>query len=174
MNDLPDFTSLSDLSSCLNTQAGQSTVLSNGLSIEEMLKTEADRLKSCIEKFLDEYYDSYDPSGMYLRTENLRYSMSVDDFIDINIAEGKAVIKIDFDKYAIAAHSLFGSDSSAYNQVALINNGWRVEKDVWFKDIEHFGWQSGFDFIGKGIALFNQTNPYNLKIDVQGIPTEIL
>jgi len=168
-----EFTSLDQLSSYLNTRTGQQTMTTSGVTIEQILKKEADRLKSCIEQFLDEYYASYDPV-MYMRTDNLRYSMSVDDFIDINVVEGRAVIKIDFDKYAITAHSLFDSDSSAYNQVALINNGWKVEKDVWFKDIEHFGWQSGFDFIGKGIALFNQTNPYNLKIDVQGIPVEIM
>ena len=163
-----DFTSLDQLSAYLNTQAGQSTVLSNGLSIEEMLKNEANRLKSCIEKRLDEYYESYSPS-VYFRTDNLRYSMSVDDIVSIDIAAGKASISIDFDKYAIAAHSVFGDDSSNYNQVELINNGWKVKDSVWFADVEHFGYQEGSHFIENGIADFNQSNPYNLKIEVKGM-----
>ena len=166
-----DFTSLDQLSAYLNTSAGQQTMTTSGVTIEQLLKQEANRLKSCIEQYLDEYYASYDPS-VYMRTDNLRYSMSVDDFVDINVVAGIAKISIDFDKYAIASHSLFGG-SNEYNQVELINNGLEVKQDVWFKDIEHFGWQEGFDFIGQGIALFNQTNPYNLKIEVEGISKEI-
>jgi hypothetical protein len=163
-----DFTSLDQLSKYLNTSAGQSTVLSNGMTIEKMLKQEANRLKTCIEKRLDEYYASYDPV-MYMRTENLRYSMSVDDFVSIDISSGTASITIDFDKYAIAAHSVFGDDSSNYNKVELINNGWQVKDSVWFADVEHFGYQEGSHFIENGIADFNQSNPYNLKIEVKGM-----
>mgnify|MGYP002409794542 CR=1 FL=1 len=165
---MPQFTNLDDLSKWLNTQAGQQTMTTSGKSIEQILKKEATRLKSCIEKRLDEYYDSYFPS-VYSRTNNLRYSMSVDDFVNINMVEGKATVTIDFDKYAIAAHSVFGNDSSNYNKVELINNGWQVRDGLWFSDIEHLGYQKPARFIENGIADFNKNNPYNLKIEVKGM-----
>jgi hypothetical protein len=167
-----DFTSLDQLSSYLSSQAGQSMVLSNGMSIEEMLKTEAKRLLDCIQRRLDSYYDSYNPV-MYERTYGLQKSMSVSDFISVNIANGTASITIDFDQADIQAKSLFGSGWDGYNKVELINNGWQVKDDVWFADIEHFGKFSGSHFIENGIADFNQSNPYNLKIELKGFHNQI-
>jgi len=162
-----DFTSLDQLSAYLNTQAGQSTVLSNGLSIETMLKTEAKRLMDCIQNRLDFYYDSYQPV-MYERTFGLQSSMSVSDFISLDINSGIATITIDFDKVSTEAHSVFGSEWDGYNKVELINNGWQVRDGLWFSDVEHFGFQKPARFIENGILDFNADNPYNLKIELQG------
>ena len=47
----------------------------------------------------------------------------------------------------------------------LINDGYSVRKDVWFKYIINFGQRAGQHFVEKGIADFNATNPYGLKVD---------
>lgn len=164
---MADFTSLEALSKYLNTSAGQSMVMSNGLSIEEMLKQEANRLMECIQRRLDSYYSDYSPV-MYERTYGLQNSMSVSDFISVNIVNGTASITIDFDEANIQAKSLFGSEWDDYNKVELINNGWQVRDGLWFSDVEHFGKFSGSHFIENGIADYSADNPYNLKIELQG------
>lgn len=161
-----DFTSLDQLSEYLSSQAGQSTMTTSGLTIQQLLEQEARRLLNFIQKRINEYYDSYQPV-MYDRTYGLM-AMRIEDFTDMSVVNGTATIRINFDELEIQAHSIFGDDSTAYNTVELINNGWKVRDGLWFSDIEHLGFQSGAHFIENGIADFNADNPYNLKIELQG------
>lgn len=161
-----DFTSLEQLSKYLSSQAGQNTMTTSGMTVKQILEQEARRLLNCIQKRINEYYESYNPV-VYQRTYGL-FAMRVEDFIDMTMMNGTASIKIDFDKADIQAHSIFGDGGDAYNTVELINSGWQVKEGVWFSDIEHFGHQDGAHFIENGIADFNADNPYNLKIELQG------
>lgn len=52
------------------------------------------------------------------------------------------------------------------NTAYLLNYGYEVEKDVWFKDIPNFGYRSAGHFIENGIADFEASNPYGIKIKV--------
>jgi len=161
-----DFTSLEQLSKYLSSQAGQNTMTTSGLTIQQLLEQEARRLLNCIQKRINEYYESYTPV-MYDRTYGLM-AMRIEDFTDMTVINGTASIKIDFDELEIQAKSIFGDDSSAYNTVELINSGWKVRDGLWFSNIEHLGFQSGAHFIENGVSDFNENNPYNLKIELQG------
>ena len=163
-----DFTSLDQLSAYLNTQAGQNTMTTSGLTIQQILEQEARRLLNFIQKRINEYYESYDPSDLYYKRTYGMFAMRVEDFIDTTVINGTCSIKIDFDKADIQAHSLWGDAGDAYTTVELINSGWKVRDDVWFANIDHFGHQTGAHFIENGIADFNADNPYNLKIELQG------
>jgi len=161
-----DFTSLEQLSKYLSSQAGQSIMTTSGLTIQQILEQEARRLLNFIQKRINEYYESYQPV-MYERTYGL-FAMRIEDFTDMSVINGTASIKINFDELEIQAHSIFGDDSTAYNTVELINNGWQVRDGLWFSNVEHLGFQKPARFIENGIVDFNADNPYNLKIELQG------
>ena len=161
-----DFTSLDQLSAYLNSSAGQNIMTTSGLTVQQILEQEARRLLNCIQKRINEYYESYNPV-VYQRTYGL-FAMRVEDFVDMTMVNGTASIKINFDELEIQAHSIFGDDSTAYNTVELINNGWKVRDGLWFSDIEHLGFQSGAHFIENGVSDYSQNNPYNLKIELIG------
>lgn len=157
---VPTFSNIGDLKKYLESSNGQNLVLSSK-GMQSLLMSEANRLKNCIQKRLDEYYNSYQPNR-YERTDALKKALRVDDNVKVSFNNTMFSVKINFDEASVEADSLF-SDTT-YNKAALINYGWQVKKDVWFKDIEHFGWQRGFHFIEKGIDDFNQTNPYGIKV----------
>lgn len=48
--------------------------MSDGLTLQQQLKREVDRLYSCIQKYIDQYYDSYKPK-VYERTYRFQGSM---------------------------------------------------------------------------------------------------
>lgn len=57
----------------------------------------------------------------------------------------------------------------------LINDGYSVKKNVWFKHINNFGQRAAQHFVEKGIQEFNSSNPYGLYVDVnKGITRPLL
>jgi len=57
---------------------------------------------------------------------------------------------------------MFGGEE--VNKAQLINFGWRVKKDVWFKDIKNFGYFEGVHFIEDGIRDYAKTKPSSIKV----------
>lgn len=170
---MPNFTSLEMLEQWLKSSGWMQAKTSSGLTMKDILIQEGEKLKSCLQRAIEEYYDSYQPSGIVPRTDNLKNSLQVDKFVKINTSTNTLSIEVNFDEAMIAAESVFGSDSSAYNTAVLINDGWEVQKDVSFKGVEHFGiYKPGFDFVGKALQYFYADNPYNLKVRVEGFPTQ--
>jgi len=168
-----DFTSLDQLSKYLSSHAGQSMVLSNGMSVQEMMIGEANKIKQLIQKYMDAYFDTHSNSGIYNRTGGLQSSMSVDDFVDINIVSGVCKITIDFDSEAIKAYSIFDGEYTGYNKLELMDHGWEVRSDAWFHDIPNFGTFKGLHFLKDAIDEYNSKNPYGLDIKVEGLHYEI-
>lgn len=161
---MPTFSNMNDLAKYLGTSQGQKSVIMTK-DINAILISEAKRLKDCIQKRLDEYYASYSPT-VYERTHGLQNSLRLDDDVKVSIDGRTIQVSIFFDEDSVTGDSLFGDGE--VNKADLINYGWKVQKDVWFKDIEHFGYQHGFMFIEKGIADYNHSNKYGLKITVIG------
>jgi hypothetical protein len=132
---------------------------------EQILRKEAQRLRDCLQVQLDSYYNSYSPS-MYERTYGLQNSLTLDDLIDIDViggGNGSLSMTISFNEGAKGT-SLFSSEE--VNKALLINYGWAVKKDVWFRDIYRFGYFEGDGFIEDGINDFFTSNPYNIKIEL--------
>jgi len=48
----------------------------------------------------------------------------------------------------------------------LLNDGYTVKKDVWFKNIPNFGYRVGEQFVEKGIKDFDSKNSLGIKINV--------
>jgi hypothetical protein len=133
--------------------------------VEQILRKEAHRLKDCLQVQLDSYYSSYSPV-MYERTYGLQKSLVLDDLIDVDIIsdnQGSFSMTVSFNEGA-KGMSLFSGEE--VNKALLINYGWSVKKDVWFRDIYRFGYFEGDGFIEDGINDFLSSNPYNIKIEL--------
>ena len=141
----------------------------NGKTLAQCLYSEVIRLKNLIQFYLDEYLMSTPPM-VYKRTGMLLSSLQVDDFLGIQIINGGLEIAIRFNNNAIhvSGDGIIGWDGSdeKVNVAVLLNYGYRVKKDVWFKNIESFGYRTGAYFVEDGVADFNQSNPYGIKVTI--------
>ena len=144
--------------------------MSNGKTLSENLYIEAQRLKECIQNRLDIYMASIEPflSGMYKRTGGLESSLKVDDILNVRVVGNVLEIDIFFDEGAVhkSGDGIIGwnGNGEEVNVAYLLNYGYRVKKDVWFKNYENFGYRKGAHFVEDGIDDFNATNTLGIKI----------
>lgn len=135
-------------------------MLESRLSDEELvpiLKSEAERLKGLIQKYIEQYYASYEPS-VYRRTNNLRNSVRV------NTKVYNRSIDVYFDEDQNWDPGVINGPTGFVP--ILIDAGWRVKSDVWFAKKWHFGFYEGYHFIQSAIDEFERTNQYKLHIEV--------
>ena len=141
--------------------------MSNGRTLAENLYSEANRLRDCIQNRIDMYMALYTPK-MYKRTGGLEGSLKVDDFLSIRVFGNSLEIDIFFDDGAIhkSGDGIKGwsGNGDEVNVAYLLNYGYRVEKDVWFKNIPYFGFRPAANFVEDGIDDFNATNTLGIKI----------
>lgn len=146
--------------------------MANGETLEQNLKEEANRLRDCIQIRLEEYLNSYEPIE-YKRTGGLGSSLHVDDFLNVRVVRNGLEIDLFFDDGAIhksgdgirtTRGTEWQGNGEEVNTAFLLNYGYEVEKDVWFKKIENFGYREGAGFVELGINDFNKTNTLGIKI----------
>lgn len=134
---------------------------SSGKTLEQILRGEADRLKDMIQRYISEYYDSYQPSW-YHRTGNFSRSFNVDDVVEIDVVNNEMRIYLLFNNDLAYHPSIFGGNPGYVP--LLLNYGFQWENDTIHR--EHLSYYGGFHFVEKGISDFKQDNPYHLKIKV--------
>lgn len=143
--------------------------LKNGKTYGQVMVEETNRLRDCIQARLDAYMNSYQPK-IYSRTGALQNSLKVDDILNLKVTGKTMSLDIYFDDsgYHRSGDGIQGWDGNGetVNTVYLLNYGYEVEKDVWFKNIPNFGYRSAGHFIEDGIADFEASNPYGIKIKV--------
>lgn len=143
---------------------------SNGQSLDELLFIEAQRLKDCIQYRLDNYLSSYSPV-MYKRTGGLQSSLKVDNFMNIKIVDNGLEISLFFDENAnhMSGDGILGwnGNDEEVNSAYLLNYGYRVKKDVWFKNIENFGYREAGYFVEDGVDDYNRVNPLGIKVTIK-------
>lgn len=135
------------------------------LTYRQILQNETRRLKDILQRKIEDYYDSYSPK-VYDRGNhegNLRDSLSVDDVCTVSANGMKLIMNIKINDNAI--HNSILDDSEA-NAFWLINDGWQVKKDVWFKDIYRFGYYEGAHFVEDAVEEFESTSKYGIKVEV--------
>lgn len=141
----------------------------NGKTYGQVMVEETNRLRNCIQARLDAYMNSYQPK-IYSRTGALQNSLKVDDILNLKVTGKTMSLDIYFDDsgYHRSGDGIQGWDGNGetVNTAYLLNYGYEVEKDVWFKDIPNFGYRSAGHFIEDGIADFEASNPYGIKIKV--------
>nr|DAG25476.1 MAG TPA: Structural protein [Caudoviricetes sp.] len=141
----------------------------NGKTYGQVMVEETNRLRNCIQARLDAYMNSYQPK-IYSRTGALQNSLKVDDILNLKVTGKTMSLDIYFDDsgYHRSGDGIQGWDGNGetINTAYLLNYGYEVEKDVWFKNIPNFGYRSAGHFIEDGIADFEASNPYGIKIKV--------
>ena len=135
--------------------------MSNGRRVEDNLRLEAKRLYKCIQKYIDDYYNSYEPKSNYERTFRFKEALYAEDFVDIKTKGNVLQITIRFNS-DLAYHPSVAGGIDGYVPL-LINdgwcwNGWEDRPD------DHFHKYSGFHFLEKGIEEWNATNKFGFTV----------
>lgn len=135
--------------------------LNNGKTIEQQLKSEAQRFIDILQEEIDDWYNLYSPK-MYHRTRDMRNSIYAEDIVDVSISGTQLNISV---KYSNSAYhkSLWGDDEA--DTLMLMNSGYQVSKG-WHKNIENFGYREGGHFLEKAIYRFNKENYLGLKLHI--------
>ena len=156
--------------------------MSNGETLAETMAREARRLADCIQYYIDEWYNSYEPS-VYDRTYRLQGSLYAEDIADIRVVGNTLRIGVAFQK-DLAYHESFESISyynkneesdihyefnSPHNTFVplLFNNGWKAPRlaRIIGRNIYMLTYFHGAHFVENGIERFNKTNKLGIKID---------
>lgn len=146
--------------------------MSNGKTIEQNLLEQANLLRELIRKHLVDYRRSFSP-GEYVRMGNLENSIVVDSTVQIVGNQLKVLVHFDesanhrsgFGVWSVSdGRGKYDDDDTNFesgsnvNTALLLDQGYKVRKPVWFKDIENFGYREGAKFIEKAIDEFNKVN----------------
>lgn len=139
----------------------------DGVTVETALKSSARMLKTCIQHELAKYYNSYQPVK-YSRSYSLLDSLEMDNFITVKGTS--LVVNVWFNKKANhpSGYGVWADgDNTTVNTAYLMNYGYTVKKNVWFKKLHHFGYKDPANFIENGVEDFlNNYNKYNLHVEI--------
>lgn len=141
--------------------------MKNGNIVESELRKHCRILADCLTEELDAVYSSYSPK-VYQRSYDLYNSVSIDDVVKINVGMSGTTLSMSvyFDENAI--HE--GITGENVNVAVLMNEGWQVKKDTWFKDIYHFGYYEGSNYIESAIEKYKSkvSNPFDVRVNIGG------
>lgn len=134
---------------------GKRLKFDDGKTINEALKSEAQRLQQILIKHINAYYASYDPV-QYSRTYQMRDSVKVETSVkDMSIA-------VYFNQKAYHPSLLGGNPGFT---PVLIDSGW-----VWKNQsvpIYRFTAYEGYGFIQQAVDEFNRTTKYKFQVKVE-------
>ena len=162
--------------------------MKNGKTYEQNLLHEARRLKMIIRRHLDMARNVHIPDlsanpYSYERTGDFPHSLKVEDIVNMRIVGNTIELDVYFDPAGAVRPSGFGIKSLATTidesgrpqlvpwrsegevNIGLIYEfGYKVNKDVWFKNIPYFGYRSGTRFLSNAIDEFLADNPYGIRV----------
>ena len=108
-------------------------------------------------------------------TFTMGYSKINTDIMNMQIVGRTITLNVFFDEsgYHQSGDGLYGWHDTEWqgtgetvNTAYLLNYGYEVKKNVWFKNIENFGHREPAHFIEDGIADFEMYNPYGIIVQV--------
>ncbi len=123
----------------------------SGLTYAQELVNAANLLSDCIQSRINR--------------GSMQNSISTADIADIKISGNKMTVTLTIENSI--RPSLFKKwNKSNANVFWLLNDGYKVKKDVWFKNIPNFGYRVAEHFVEKGIEDFNSKNQLGVQIEV--------
>ena len=131
----------------------------NHPNVKKIMEQEGIRLMNIVQKYIDEYYDSYKPT-VYERTYAFKNSLRIEPVTQ----KGNILsVKIYFDDDSANHPSIFGG-SDGYVPL-LINDGWSWKNtQIAPYRLSHY---EGFNFIEKAIEEYEKSNKYGFKIQIE-------
>lgn len=138
----------------------------SGQTLTEKLKREVDRLYDCIQFYIDDWYNKYNPVG-YKRTWRFQGAMYAEDIVDIQVVGNSIVLRILFDN-DLSYHPNFNNKHESFVPI-LMNNGWVAKKlESQIGVVENFTRFDGIHFIEKGIRDWNKHNSLGIQVNAIG------
>lgn len=123
----------------------------SGLTYAQELVQAANLLRDCIQSRINR--------------GSMGNSLSTADIADIKV-EGMS-LSVTLKIQNALRPSLYKKwNQSDANVFWLLNDGYSVKKDVWFKNIPNFGFRIAEHFVEEGIAEFNARNSLGIEITV--------
>ena len=138
----------------------RSLKLNNGLTIEQTLKAEAERFVKILKEEIMDWYASYSPV-IYNRSFGMVTSIGHDNGVSVSVDAQHFSIGISYSGSAFSP-GLWGAGA---NKLLLMNSGYAVGKDVWFRSIPNFGYRSGGRFLESALSKFNVTNSFGITVE---------
>jgi len=123
--------------------------------IRKIMKSEAKKLKDCIQFYLDIYYSTYTTDNA---SGNLQKSLRADNFVSLE-ADGKLSIKVYFDEDLAWGKSWLDGYDGALKPF-IIEHGFKKKSNENYM----FSGFKGYDFIAQGIKKYESETKYNLKV----------
>lgn len=143
---------MSELDDLINSWDISKLIAPSGKTYGEELVAAANLLRDCIQ---DE-----------INRGSMVNCISTADIADIKI-DG-STLSIELKIQNALRPSIFARWNGAQANVFwLLNDGFTVKKDVWFKNIPNFGYRKAESFVERGIAKFNEMNSLGVTINVQ-------
>lgn len=157
--------------------------LSDGRRLDVAMADEAERLYKCIQKYIDEYYASYEPR-IYDRTYRYQSALYAERIADIRVVGDTLRIGVSFHN-DLAMHpnldEVFGMDRHGNEYwipikdhhesfvPLLMETGWNAPRlaSMIGRQIPRLTYFEGIHAVEKGIADFNATNKFGIKIDAE-------
>jgi hypothetical protein len=134
--------------------------LSNGRTIEQQLKYEAQRLTDILQEEIYAWYQSYSPKE-YERTYNMVNSLFADKKVSVSNNGKRLYINVNYND--LAYHESMWYPNQEVNILLLMNEGYQVSKG-WHKNIENFGYREGGHFIERAIEIFKKEDILGVDI----------
>lgn len=135
------------------------------LTYRQILHQESKRLKNILQKHIEHYYDSYSPVVYRrgLHDGNIHDSLSTDDVCTVSSDGAKLIMTININENAIHKSVIDNSEANAF---WLMNDGWQVRKETWFKEVYRYGYYEGAHYVEDAVKEFENTSKYGIKVDV--------
>lgn len=144
--------------------------MNNGETLQKQLSREVRRLYHCIQRRIDDYYDSYNPQ-IYHRTYRFQGAMYAEDLVNIRVEGNQIKLSVRFHP-SLAYHDTFTSKGNGYVPM-LLNYGFnntKLQNYLGAKEpIEHLTHLKPQLFIENGIRDWNRQNKLGITIDVTSI-----
>lgn len=136
----------------------------DGLTFDEMLKREAEKLRTFIKKYINEHYRNYQPT-IYRRTYDLINSLKIEP---VKTKGQSKSIKIYFDETAYKPSVVYNKQRGKMHEEGftpiLMDIGWHWSKP--HKVVPYFTDFEGIHFIEKAVEAYSKSGVHGIKIKV--------
>lgn len=123
----------------------------SGLTYAQELVNGANLLRDCIQSRINR--------------GSMQNSISTADLADIKVIGNQLTVTLKIQN-SIRPSIFKKWNQSDANVFWLLNDGYKVKKDVWFKNIPNFGYRIAEHFVEEGIKDFNLRNKLGISIEV--------
>lgn len=160
--------------------------VSDGRTLAQVMADEVDRLYRCIQKYIDRWYDNYDPV-VYKRTYRLQGALYAEKLADIRVDKKTMKISVcvhddldyhenldyvtwtegyEYEGYWFRDYLYPIEDSHMTSTLITMNYGWYAPKLELMigRRVPRLTYFDGVGFVEDGIKEWNQSNKFGIKI----------